>query len=294
MLLLSQAFPGMYLVRVVQGFAFALSFNSITTLATDGVPSERLGRVLALFGTSLLVTQALAPAMAEAIALLSGWQAVFWVSAGFGVLSIASALLFLSEPEASRMAVTVSRASASLWSAVAGHAQILSAVSAAGAGFGTLITFSQPFALQRGIERVSGFFVAYALCAVAVRFVAIGFLERTGRRQVSAASLLVYGVAVAATAWLRPGALEVIGAVVGVAHGVFYPVCNALALELVSSAERGSMMALYHGGFNAGFAVAALVGGTVAAHVGYPALFLGTAALVSVAAANLFRAPTLA
>jgi MFS family permease len=282
--------PVLYVLRVLQGLAFALSFNSTTTLATDHVNSASLGRVLALFGTSLLATNALAPWLAEIIAANVGWDAVFWTATAFGAVSTLFGFLFLSESK--RPGAGTAQHTLSLRALLTERRMrlVVASVAAAGAGFGTLFTFYQPYALKLGIERVGGFFVAYAVCALAVRFLAVNALERFGRQRVSAGSLLLYALAVASTAWLRPGALELIGAVTGLAHGVYYPVCNALALELVPGTQRGAVMSLYHGGFNGGFALAGVLGGGLAERFGYPALFLLAGAVVSLLGVTLWHA----
>ena len=55
-------------LRMLQGLSFAMLFNSASTLVADGVPRAQLGRGLAIFGASMLDTNALSPAMAEPIA----------------------------------------------------------------------------------------------------------------------------------------------------------------------------------------------------------------------------------
>jgi MFS family permease len=162
-------------------------------------------------------------------------------------------------------------------------------MAAAGAGFGTVFTFHQPYALSLGITRVSGFFIGYALFALVVRLGLMGYVERFGRMRVSALCVLLYAAGVIATAGLRPGMLEVVGAMLGTAQGIFYPVFNAVAVESVPAYQRGSMMALYHGGFNAGTALAMLLGGAFAERFGYPALFVTMGSITALAAAWLMR-----
>lgn len=287
MLFIHDVGPLLYLVRIAQGVSFALLFNSATTLVSDNVEPEQLGRALALFGASMLATNALSPAMAEPIADTYGWPAVFWFSIAWGLLSVACAP-FVQE-ERSLEARTRKQASmfALLYEARARRVVLLTA--SGGAGFGTIFIFHQPFAISLGIIKVSGFFVAYALFALFVRLLIISRVDAWGRQRASATSLFVYACAVGCTAFLRPGMLEPIGAVMGLAHGVFYPVFNALAIEGVPLSQRGSMMALYHGGFNAGMALALLFGGGIAERFGYPALFLLVSFLTFAGAFGLFK-----
>ena len=53
-----------------------------------------------------------------------------------------------------------------------------------GAAFGAMFTFSQPFALELGITRVRGFFIAYTAAALFSRLGIGGLADRVGRLRV--------------------------------------------------------------------------------------------------------------
>ena len=57
-----------YLLRLLHGFGNALEFVAAGALTTDLVPKKRLGQGLGLFGVAMLSSNAVAPAIAEAIA----------------------------------------------------------------------------------------------------------------------------------------------------------------------------------------------------------------------------------
>lgn len=288
MLWVDQVGPLLYLLRVLHGVAFALMFNSATTLVSDEAPVEQLGSVLAVFGSSLLATHALAPAAAELLADRYGWASVFWFATLLAVFAVMAALRV---EEAPRKYASI--AGAGVWPLLkqARARRVVLTIGAAGASFGTVFTFHQPYALSLGIERVSGFFISYAVCALVARLWLMGLLRDVERRQLSAYAMLFYASAVVATVWLRPGVLEAVGAVMGVAQGMFYPVFNALAIEGVTPQQRGSMMALYHGGFNGGIAAALILGGTISGELGYPSLFVISALITAAAALWLRQSP---
>lgn len=280
--------PLLYVLRVAHGIAFALVFNSATTLVSDEAPSELLGSVLAVFGSSLLATHALAPAIAELLANRYGWDSVFWFAT---LMALAGVLATLRVDEAPRNA-DPAQGSVGVISLLREPStqRIVLIIAAAGASFGSVFTFHQPYALSLGMTRVSGFFVSYAVCALIVRLWLMSRFRDLSRAALSGYAMLLYAAAVVGTVWLRPGVLEAVGGVMGVAQGVFYPVFNALAVERVQPRQRGSMMALYHGGFNAGIAVALLAGGAVTSRFGYPCLFVLSALVTASAALWLLRA----
>src|SRR6185295_9248001 len=117
--------------------------------------------------------------------------------------------------------------------------------------------------------------------------------ERVGLHRAATAALVLYAVVVIAMAALRPWAIEPLGALFGLAHGVFYPTMNAIALSAVRDEERGRIMAVFTGAFSLGTWAGATLLGVVAAHAGYPAVFLVAAAGVTCAVAILVLSPEL-
>jgi MFS family permease len=278
--------PALYVLRALHGLAFALVFNSATTLISDEVPAAKLGHALALFGAAMLATHAVAPALAELLAARAGWGSVFWSASALAALSAVAALAIEDVAHAPRAPAGLGVLPLLRQ---ARTRRIILTIAAAGAGFGTVFTFHQPYALSLGMTQLSGFFVAYACSALLSRLWLTARLSRFTRTRISAVAIFCYGAAVLGTAWLRPGVLEAVGAVMGLAQGVFYPLFNALAIDGVQPSQRGSMMALYHGGFNAGIAAALLVGGGVAERFGYSTLFALSAAVTMAAALALAR-----
>ncbi|CAG0951666.1 hypothetical protein MYXO_00237 [Myxococcaceae bacterium] len=277
-----------YGLRALQGLAFAMTFTASATLASDLAPPERLGQALGVFGVSMLSMHALAPAISEEIAARAGWDGVFFTAALAGV---GCALLTLRVRESDRR--PSGRESSSFWQVARRPRSIRIAlvVAASGAAFGAMMTYSQPFALALGREHVRGFFIAYAIAAATVRLGFGSVADEFGRDRVSLASLAAYGAVVTGMAALRGGLLEPIGALFGIAHGLFYPAFNALAVEGAGADERGRVMALYNGSFNAGNATATAALGFLAARAGYRSVFLAAGAGVFVALVLLACSP---
>ena len=323
--------PAIEVLRVLQGVSYALVVTSVGTLMAELVPHERLSQALGLSGASMLVMNAVAPAVAEPLAATVGWRVVFLLAA---LAALVSATLALRIRERAPVAVATraeerrrgahhahdgrrtdrmhdARRTAAPTRAVAAAAALASRnglllvlrgrlarqyaiiLTLSGAAFGAVFTFQQPYALALGRARVGGFFVAYAAAAILVR---IGFghvPDRFGRHRVALAALVLYAAVVLAMAAMRPGLLEVFGAVFGLAHGIFYPAINALALVGSPVHERGRIVAIFTGSFSLGLWAGPTGLGIVAAHFGYPATFVVAAAGVTVAATILHRSPEL-
>ncbi|MCB1747278.1 MAG: MFS transporter [Gammaproteobacteria bacterium] len=262
--------PLMWVLRSMQGLAFTLFFISLSTLATDLAPPRRMGQAIGLFGGVMISTNALGPAFAEWTALHHGWTMVF---AGTAVSSALAALLTTCIAE--RPHPQVDEAPTSMWAIVTrpGLRRVLLVASLAGCAMGTVFTFYQPWALDRGITHVSTFLVGFAGCAMFVRFGLGGLADRLGRQRVATVSLFFYVAAPMSLIWVDTVGLLVAGCLLGLSHGLFFPALNAVALDHAGLRERGKAMAAYHGGFNIGFAGGSYVLGFVAAAYGYPAIF---------------------
>ena len=148
------------------------------------------------------------------------------------------------------------------------------AMATSGAAFGVMFTFTQPFALGLGEERVSGLFLGYTAAAVFVRLVFGGLADRLGRQQVALGSLLLYACVVTATAALQPGWLPVFGLGFGAAHGLFYPALSAFTVEGVPRAQRGTLTALVNAAFNLGSTAMVAAGGLFARSTSYELVFV--------------------
>lgn len=283
--------PWLVFLRVVHGFAFTLFFVAASTLAADLAPPRKLGQALGIFGAMMVSTNALAPAAAEWLANAAGWSAVFGATAATAALS-ALLLVAVREPSHERGETREIPGLRSVF-ARPGIGPMLLASGLAGVTFGALFTFHQPYALSLGIARVSDFLVAYSLAAVVMRGVFGGVADRVGRIEVTRFALVLYGAAPIAMVLLGATGFSWIGALLGLAHGLFYPALNALVVEGAESDVRGKIMAIYNGAFNVGFAGGSLALGYVAEASGYGAVFaLGGVASFAALAALARRSPT--
>lgn len=282
--------PAIFLLRVVQGVCFAVVLTSVGALVTELSPPERLSEALGLAGASMLVMSAVAPPVVEPLAAAAGWRPVFCVASAAAALGAA---LALTVREPCRAPVGRGQAASGLRALFRRrrirHYAIITA--AIGAAFGVMFTFQQPFVMELGRADVGGFFVAYSLVAIGVRVGAGGIADRLGRHRVAVFSINVYTGVVLATAALRPALLEVSGALLGLAHGLFFPAFNALVIGPAPSSERGKTFSVFPGSFYGGLAAGVIGFGFLAERAGYPAVFIGTGSITAAAAALLVLSP---
>jgi MFS family permease len=281
--------PLLYLLRAVQGIAFAMAYVAGATLTVDEAPPERLGQAIGVFGLTFLSMNAIAPAASEEIAVRVGWPPTFLVA---GVLALVSAGLSRRlrdrRPRPAEGLPAVGLLEMALRPR---QLRVTAAISLVGVALGAMFTFHQPFALELGMTHVRSFFVAYAVAAVVMRVGFGGLIDRAGRRRVVLVTLALYTVVVAGMSALEPGWLAVFGAGLGIAHGLFFPAYNALAVEGVGERERGKLIGLFQAGFNVGSSCGTLALGELAERAGYPPVFWVAAACVVGAWLVVFKAP---
>jgi MFS family permease len=271
----------LYALRALNGISYALVFNAIVTLAVDLAPAKKIGQAIGLCGAAGMLANALSPALGEYIADRQGWSFVFWLAGGAALVATGLSLL-IREPTAK---ATKSQSDAAFPSALRlmlkpERAGAFACSAAAGAGFGVMFTFTQPFALLLGAKLVSSFFLGYTMCALFARLGLGSLADTWGRRPVVLCALATYGLVTCLTSLLRPELLFAVGAGLGLAHGLLYPALNALAIDGVPRARRGTVMTYFLGSFNAGYAVWVMGLGVVAKTHGYPLLFVATGGLL--------------
>ncbi len=277
-------------LRVLQGISYALVVTAVGTLVAEVVPRTRLNQALGFSGASMLVMNAVAPAVAEPLAARVGWPPVFALAAAAAGVAAVLALR-VHEPRPTSSVPPREGLFALLAQPIARHYGAVVALS--GATFGAVFTFEPAYALALGLTRVGGFFVAYASAALVVRLVFGGVPARIGSYRVARGALVLYAAVVFGLAFVGPRGLDPLGAVFGCAHGLFYPAVNAMAVTAVPPHERGRMIAIFTGAFAAGLAIGSTALGHVAAWGGYPAVFVVAACGTVVAVVILVASPAL-
>jgi predicted MFS family arabinose efflux permease len=224
-----------------------------------------------------MAMSAIAPAMAELLAVAVGWQAAFGLAAAVALVSLMLALRIREQRERPAQS-TESAASglgfAAMWPLVRRQLPESIAMTTCGAGFGAVITFYQPFVIAQGAQHVSALLVGFTVAAVATRLLFGSLPDRVGRRRAAIGSYVAFGTMVLAMVELTPDRLLLFGFLFGCTHGIFYPSLSAACVEQADSAERGRVMTLVMGAFRLGNVASALVLGSVAERYGFPAVFV--------------------
>lgn len=274
-----------YLLRFLQGVAFAGFTTSNLTLLADLVPTSRRAEAVGIFGVSGLVTIALAPAVGEAALRGFGFQVFFAGTAllGAGTLAVCLATK-VPRPATLESAQPLGPG---FWR---GFAPVMLSAFQFGLANSIAFVFLPPFARFVGLPRIAPFYIVYTLMAVAVRIFGGRLADRLERRQVILPSMvgLSAGILLFSTlhaAWM----LLVIALINGTAHGFVFPATSALAFDRAPRGARGRALAMFNTAVLAGTTTGAIGFGWIAEFVGYRAGFVAFGLALAAGSAVFWR-----
>ena len=266
---LTELSPLFSLFRFLQGFGYSAFFIANLTLIAEIAPARHRAEAVAIFGISGLVTMGAAPALGELVIQAYGYQ-TFFVSASLFSLGGLLVVGALKPPEV--VPVDLNKREKIL----RGNIFLPLVISGIfGISIGTLFAFFPPFAKGvGGVERVGGFYIAYACSGIGLRLLGRRWADKWGRWQVVIPALLLYALGLFLLVW--PGPLEAqlwVGALTGGAHGLLYPTLAALHMDQVEPGRRGRMLGLFSGAIVLGNSVGPMTMGVVAEEIGYYGMF---------------------
>jgi MFS family permease len=276
--------PGLFALRIAQGIGNVLIVGGCASLVTRLVPAGHHGRAFGTAGAASLFMNAIASTATEHLVDAFGWTTAYEVAGGVCAFALGLALV-----QADGLAPSVSSPASQSPRRLAQRRAGSLATLAAGAGFGMLVTFTQPYALSLGAKHVASLFTGYTLTALLVRLGMGGSVDRWGRRQAAFIALSIYTATVLAAALLKPGFLFALGLGFGAAHGLAWPALCALSVENAPAGRAGSALARTQAMFAAGTMLAVWLGGELVSSFGYGASFVAIALVVGSGAIAMSR-----
>ena len=260
--------PLLYLAQISWGLGMVMAFNAAGTMTADIAPRHRIAEAIGIFGAANLGMNAISPAIGETLEATWGWDSVFLVSSAAAAVAAALGTFLTEPPKEAPDPSEVRRPILGL-----PMLQVYGATFAITAAFTALFMLHQPFALSEGITQVRSFFIGFAIFALTVRLGGGRFIDRFGVLRASILSVALYATVPPLLGWAGPNHLFLVGAAMGLTHGVAYPALTALGITRADSASRGMVVSIVHGAFNGGHAFFAVVLGTLAASIGYAPTF---------------------
>lgn len=261
--------PLFTVLRFIQGFGYSSFFIANLTLIAEIAPPTNRAEAVGIFGISGLISMGAAPAVGELVIEAYGYQTFFVFASLFslgGLLVVGALKPPEVVPVASGPGGGITRKGILL-------PLLVSLIF--GVCFGTLYAFFPPYATRiGGVERVGGFYIAYACSAIAVRYLGVRWADAWGRWQVVIPALFLEAMGIFLLLWPGPRqAMLWIGGLTGGAHGLLYPTLAALLVDRIESGRRGRVLGLFSGSLVLGTSLGPMVMGVVAEGIGYQGMF---------------------
>jgi len=281
--------PSLYALRIIQGVAFTCAFTGAQTLAVLFAPPDRRAAAIGWFGISTILTHAISPLVGEEIITRWGFDAMFAIGAGLGMIAFVLSCLLPQPPElrgpATRHGVDPGLARRAV--ATASLAMVCY-----GFGFGATQTFVPVMMERFDLGRVGTFFLSWSVAAVTMRILLGGASDRFGRRAVILPAMATMSLAVLMLTTLRtlPGMIAV-GLTFGMAQGLLYPTMNALVADWSSPHNIGRVQSLFSGSYSLGIAGCSFFFGTIAENHGFSIMFWITFAITLIGLAIFLAGP---
>ena len=271
-------------VRLLHGVCFGIMMTGGGTVVADAVPASRRGEGIGYFGTSAVVSSALAPTAGIMLMNHFGFGTLAVVNACLALVAVLLARTIRYQPVSKRAAGSVSA------KAERGLARYVERRSLAPSVIAlclycaqtSVLTFLPVHALQRGISNIGLFFAVNALTVMVFRAVAGKLYDTRGP-----ALVIVPGILVAVAAMLVVGAatsleMFLLGAVLlGIGMGAVAPSLQAMSVDGVAPERRGVANGTYFSALDIGMGGGAILLGTVAQAFGYPVMYFVAAGLAT-------------
>ena len=277
-ILVDEAGPLIYGIRLMHGLSVGPLFAAIMTFAADIIPEKRRTEGFAYFGIAGHLSGSISVMLGEWMIWFGGFPALFISGA---VMSSIAVIFFamITEPEFKG----IEGSSQHLWGIVKDQRfVVLWIVSLAfSLGLSSYFIFLKPFAETVGLTNVSFFFTTYSSVAVLIRIFGARLPQRLGEKIVLSTSFgcLAAGVLMIVhlpTTW----GLMLTGMLCGIGHGYGFPILSSIIIEDADAETRGSVVTFYTLLFDVGFLIGAPLWGLLVAIGGYNVMFLAATVVI--------------
>jgi MFS family permease len=251
-----------FLLRLVHGMSTGFKPTATMAYAGDIAPIERRGEAMGIQGMFGSLGMAAGPAIGGWLAIHTGFDAMFYMSSAFALLSV---LVVLRMPETlivrQRFHWKLLRIGrADIFDRRALPSSIVMFLTAFSSG--TVLTLIPDFSNHLGIANKGMFFTVFTLSSILMRFISGRVSDRYGRVPVLLAGTLIYVFTMTGAGFA--GTVEVFFAVAlafGAAIGLTSPAIFAWTVDLADEKYRGRALATMFIALEAGIGVGGVFSG---------------------------------
>lgn len=287
--MVGKSIPLLIVLRAFHGISIAAFSTGYSALVADIAPPKQRGEVIGYMSLVTAIGMAIGPALGGFLQAWAGYNALFLLSSGLGVLGILITTQIVNPSVSTTQSKTAkdNPTDNRFWRLLISPRLRIPAIVLllVGLAFGTLSTFVPLFIKSVGVDLNPGlFYTATAISSFSVRLIGGRASDRYGRGLLITISLIFYilsmlflWIATSANIFLLAGILEGMGA------GILLPTIAAMLVDRAMPQERGRIFGVCMVGFDVGIAIAGPFLGLVAEQVGYRNMFGFAAGLTCLA-----------
>lgn len=287
--MVGKSIPLLIGLRAFHGISIAAFSTGYSALVADIAPPKQRGEVIGYMSLVTAIGMAIGPALGGFLQAWAGYNALFLLSSGLGVLGILITTQIVNPSVSTTQSKTAkdNPTDNRFWRLLISPRLRIPAIVLllVGLAFGTLSTFVPLFIKSVGVNLNPGlFYTATAISSFSVRLIGGRASDRYGRGLLITISLIFYTlsmlflwIATSANIFLLAGILEGMGA------GILLPTIAAMLVDRAMPQERGRIFGVCMVGFDVGIAIAGPFLGLVAEQVGYRNMFGFAAGLTCLA-----------
>jgi MFS family permease len=271
------AIPTLVVFRLVAGVGEALFFTGAASAITDLAPEERRGEAVSFFSLALYGGMSIGPFLGETV-LGHGehFHAVWWLSAGFGILATVLALFFTDTREHAE----IEPGGRLIHPAALLPGTVLACTVWGFAAFGSFVSL---YALKLGMSGSRYVFFTYSFTVLLIRLFGARLPDVLGARRAAtiATTIVAAGLAVMG-AWGQPAGLYVGAFLFGVGQAFAFPALMSLALAGAPANERGAVVGTQTAFVDLAFGLGSVSLGAIAHGIGYRGTFAVSAVVAAI------------
>jgi len=141
-------------------------------------------------------------------------------------------------------------------------------------GLEALFTFIRTFVDEQQVGSVGAFFLVYGLVAIGVRLLSSGRFDLLPQRPLISGAVVAYGAGFLVLATSESAvAMAAAGGLLGLGHGLLFPILTSQVVMRARETERGSAMAIFTSLFDLAVLTAAPTVGLIIDWRGYSTAF---------------------
>lgn len=257
-------------LRTAHGVFHAASSNASSTWVTDIIPHNRMGEGLGMYGLSMAVSTAVAPALGLAVMNAWGFRPLFAITALVALAALLTGMGIRSRNYTMSAAPLRVRELFEPMSLPAAVTQFFFMMA-----YGVIEVYVAIYAAACHLPGGGIYFIFIALATVATRLLLGRAVDRYGEARLvyTGNAAIVVGILLLVFAHNVPCYL-LSAILLGYSFGAIQPSLQTMAMHVVAPERRGAASSTFFVAFDFGIALGGFLAGVLVKQIGYDAMFL--------------------